>query len=454
LNESFRIATLLMMQPASNHHRGFAIHSSRFIIALVLTTFSPGFRGLAAEFATEAAAYSTRLSEKILPYWYDTTPDRSHGGYLLADDGRGRRVAREKQLVGQARLIWTFSHVHRKGFSTPARNYLQAAETGYRFLVDHFLDREHGGYFWRTDLEGKVMTDRKILYGEAFAIYALVEYHRASGESEPLRQAMDLYRLLQSRAHDERAPGWFEHFTRDWQPIMDPKSNAEVEVAGYKSANAHLHLMEALAELFDATGDPSVKVSLAEALEVNATYFYPKAAGRSAFHRKPDWSEVTDPKSAGLSYGHNVEFAWLMIRSEQVLQHDPSWAHFEAHLDHALKFGADNKLGGLYNRGIDDQPATQTDKVWWVQAEWLAALSDGLHHKSRPDYEKALRQTLDFLDRYQADPEDGIWRDTVTASGESKSPAKAHSWKANYHDVRAIVKFIETFAPQSLPKTK
>src|SRR2546425_8253839 len=36
-------------------------------------------------------------------------------------------------------------------------------------------------------------------------------------------------------------------------------------------------------------------------------------SGKSCFHRQPDWKEVTDPKSAGLSYGHNVEFA----RSEE-----------------------------------------------------------------------------------------------------------------------------------------
>ena len=446
------------MQPGSSnstdssHRRRVTVR--QILLSIVVVMLLSRLSVLADTLPVRAAAYSVQLSDKILPYWFDTTIDRSRGGYLLADDGRSRRVAREKQLVGQARLVWTFSHVHRKGFSTPTRNYLQAAEVGYRFLLDHFLDREHGGYFWRTDLEGKVITDRKILYGESFVIYALVEYHRASGESEPLRRAMELYEVLQKRAHDERNKGWLEHFNRDWQPILDPKSNAEVEIAGFKSANAHLHLMEALAELYDASKDPAVGVSLAEALELNATYFYPERAGRSAFHRKPDWNEVTDPKSTGLSYGHNVEFAWLMLRAEQVLRRNQSWAHFEAHLDHALKFGADDKLGGLYNRGVGDQPASQTDKVWWVQAEWLAALSDGLHHKPRPDYERAIQKTLDFVARYQADPDDGVWRDTVSASGESKSPAKAHSWKANYHDVRAIVKFIEAFAPDSLPKGK
>jgi mannose/cellobiose epimerase-like protein (N-acyl-D-glucosamine 2-epimerase family) len=45
----------------------------------------------------------------------------------------------------------------------------------------------------------------------------------------------------------------------------------------------------------------------------------------------------------------------------------------------------------------------------------------------------------------QTDQRTGIWLDTVSADGQPKSVGLAHSWKANYHDVRALVKFIETF---------
>ena len=38
-----------------------------------------------------------------------------------------------------------------------------------------------------------------------------------------------------------------------------------------------------------------------------------------------------------------------------------------------------------------------------------------------------------------------VARSVVRAAGSQKNPAKAHSWKANYHDMRAIVKFIEAF---------
>lgn len=392
-----------------------------------------------------AAAFRQQLQDGILPYWYDNALDRTNGGYVLGDDGRGGGQATEKQLVTQARLIWTFSHVHQHGFS--GRDYLKAAEHGYSFLQDHFLDKEHGGYYWKTDLTGRPINDRKIIYGQAFVIYALVEYARASGRTEPLQQALGLYEVLQRRAYDGVNGGWAEHFTRDWKWITQPDPAAEVEVPGLKSANTHLHLMEALAELCQATGDARVRKSLEETLRLNATYFYPLQPGRSAFHRQPDWKEVTDPKSAGLSYGHNVEFAWLMIRAEQVLGNRPSWNHFEAHLAHALHYGFDYEHGGLYNRGADDKSATQRDKVWWVQAELIAALVEGSRHRPSPDYSRALNLTLEFVRKYQADPKDGVWYDTVLPDGQPKNPAKAHNWKANYHDVRALVKLIDTFDP-------
>ena len=421
--------------------------ASRLLLALVLVAWAGSASPLrAADLGTSARKIEDELRSKVLPYWFDTAQDKTNGGYLLADDAvKGRTKPTEKQIVSQARMVWTFAHVHVKGYRDPQRNYLAAAEQGYRFLRQHFLDPVNGGYYWKTDLAGKATDDRKVLYGESFVVYALVEYHRASGNREALLQAMELYRLIQARGHDAKHRGWYEHFTRDWQPLLAPYPGSEVEVPGYKSANAHLHWMEALAELYDATKDVDVKRSLEEAVMINATYFYPPNAGQSCFHRQLDWKPVTDPKSAGLSYGHNVEFAWLMVRAEEVLGKQPSWAHFDAHLQHALKHGYDHERGGLYERGEGDLPATKTDKVWWVQSEMMAALTDALKHRPDPACAKALEQLIAFVWAYQVDPRDGIWLDTVTAEGKPKSTGKAHAWKANYHDVRGMVKFIEAF---------
>jgi mannose/cellobiose epimerase-like protein (N-acyl-D-glucosamine 2-epimerase family) len=77
----------------------------------------------------------------------------------------------------------------------------------------------------------------------------------------------------------------------------------------------------------------------------------------------------------------------------------------------------------------------------------MAALTDALTHKDDPAYRSALQRLIAFVLQYQVNPRDGIWLDTVTANGRPKAPRKAHNWKANYHDIRAIVKFVEAFGP-------
>lgn len=403
---------------------------------------------VAAPLEQHAAAYRDQLTQRTLPYWLAKL-DRTNGGFLLSDDAiKGATDSTEKQLVSQARMVWTFAHLHWQGLADANDASRAAAWNGYRFLTNHFLDTTHGGYFWKTDAAGRVIDDRKLLYGEAFVLYAFAELHRATKAPEPLAEALRLYRVIQQRAHDAQHQGWHEHFTRDWQPLPDRDPNAIVEIAGLKSANTHLHLQEAFAELYDVTHDPEVKRSLIEALTINQRYFYPPDAGQSCFHRQPDWRTVTDPRSAGLSYGHNVEFAWLMLRADTVLGARPAWPHFYAHLDHALAHGYDHERGGLYHRGASNEPANDQDKIWWVQAELLAALTDALRHQENAAYREVLDQLIHFINAHQTDARTGIWLDTVSADGQPKRTGLAHAWKANYHDVRALVKFINAFAPE------
>jgi len=75
----------------------------------------------------------------------------------------------------------------------------------------------------------------------------------------------------------------------------------------------------------------------------------------------------------------------------------------------------------------------------------LAALTVEMGHRPDATSAGALEKLLRFISKYQADPADGIWLDTVDAEGQPKATGKAHNWKANYHDVRAMVKFIEAF---------
>ena len=415
-----------------------------------------------AEATVRAHARLTRdrLPSTMLPYWLRVTRDDAAGGYLLRNDvlrGPARRarlaLARTvrgspaddtKQLVSQARLLWVFAHAHARGLD-PTR-YLDAAHRGQEFLLEHFRDHEHGGYRWMTDRVGRPVNEVKVLYGQSFVIYAFVELARASGSRAPLDDALALFRSIDRELHDDRFGGWHEHAHPDWSPLVAGAHGAGMGDAGRKSANALVHWMEATSALYAATGDDAVRRALVEALGLCRDPVFPADPGDTHEPFLPDWS--LDPDGVHrVSYGHNVEYAWLMLHAEDALGEPRDWDRFHTYLDHMLRVGFDDRRGGAFTAGHGDQPADDRHKVWWVQCELVNALTVALseHHDER--YERALAQTLTFVEQSMTDRRDGILLEAVEEDGRRRWPRKSGNWKAGYHDVRAATTLVDAFAP-------
>ena len=427
----------------------------------------------AARFAGQAEAWRRQLSEQMMPVWYDTAIDPQAGGYLLPEAGTSNKL-----LASQARLMWTFAHAYRNRIGDPQRDYLAAATNGYRFLRANFLDPLNGGYYWMTSRVGRPLEQRKFLYGQACMLYGLVEYYRASGDVVALQDAIDLYHTLMERAHDPANGGWGEHFEADWRPMVDSetvetgtastmsgqtdrqqsmvdsKIGLDIGVVGTKSGETHLQMMAALSELHRVSreagvptvaADLKVEPALAEALDLNLTHFFPPDAGAAYPYRQPDWQRPLGAKFREVSYGHNVEFAWLMLEAQAALGREPLWQRFDTLLQHALTYGFDQQRGGLYAIGFGNRPALVTEKIWWAQAEMLVALTTSVRHRAEPEHVRALEQLLIFLSGHQIDPRDGMWFDAVKADGSPWRPAKVHGRKTGYHELRALVRFIEAF---------
>jgi mannose/cellobiose epimerase-like protein (N-acyl-D-glucosamine 2-epimerase family) len=357
-----------------------------------------------------------QLRSTALPWWVGTLDERC-GGYLLSPD--------EKQLATQSRMVWTFAHAHRVRLG----DYLGVAEQGLAFLLARFRDPKHGGFFWKTDRFGNVRSDRKILYGQLFVVHALVEYARASRDAGVLDEAQTLFELIVERAHDDVYGGWLEHFSRSWRPSRWRKRGFEVEIPGLKSANTHLHALEALAELYADTGDAAVEALLAETVDVSTTHFFPVDPAASVQHCRRNWRPAGRP---GVSHGHNIEFAWLLVRADHVLGRESSRSRYDAYVSAML---------------TADRPT----RIWWEEAELLAALATGLAEWPNAAREEALEEHLGFILDHVVDPEEGIWLHTVGAKGEPLSTVKRETWKDAYHEVRAITLLAETLAGKNLP---
>ena len=235
-----------------------------------------------------AGVLDSMLRRKVVPYWLRTAPDVRFGGYRLDDryippaaivsravdalrrlrSMRGRRFS--KHLVSQSRMLFAFSLAHQRGLDEGRGDCLAAAELGYRFLVGSMLDARYGGFVWKTDRSGRVADARKFLYGQAFAIYGLVEYHRASGSRAPPELASSVYRTVHSQLHDNRHGGWIELADERFETLRAGSTVTPrlVGHAGLKSGNAHLHWMESLTALYDVTRDSHVAASAAESLDL------------------------------------------------------------------------------------------------------------------------------------------------------------------------------------------
>jgi cellobiose epimerase len=393
------------------------------------------------------------LEQSLLDFYLPDCLDRQHGGYFEVLDDAGKFVQGEKFLTMQARQLWFFSALARENIRR--QETLAAAKTGYDFLRRHFFDAANGGCFAKVSANGKQPTDaRKHVYHNAFAIYALVEYYRATGDVEALTSAKMLFDLLQEHAHDRRHGGYHEFFTADWQLITEPTSSGYIGAANTKTYNSHLHLLEAYSALLRETGDPQVANRLAELLSiVTTTVKHPEyACNIDGWH--PNWTMVDAPKNHRASYGHDLECAWLVLDAADALGWRPdilrSWATMIC--DHAIEYGYDDINGGFFYTGPLGQPSDDRKKEWWTQAEGLVAMLTLETLSGDPSYRAKFDGTLAFIQRHQIAASGGWWG-TVQEDGTlGTRRIRSSMWQGAYHNGRALLLCAKLLTRDAPPK--
>jgi mannobiose 2-epimerase len=378
------------------------------------------------------------LKASLVDFYLPAAVDRANGGYLESlRDGKLAPTG-EKFLTMQGRQLWFFSTLAAEGIERDAAR--QAARAGFEFLQRHMRDRRHGGYFSKVTDAGAPRDSRKHAYLNAFALYGLVAYHRATGEREALDAAKDLFRTLEEKAHDRRHGGYVEFFTEDWRPITDPKEPGYVGAIGTKTYNTHLHLLEALTELYRAWPDPLVRQRLEELLVINTSTVRHPDFPFNIDGWRPDWRMVETPANLRASYGHDVECAWLALDAGRALGLPPAllrgWA--DRLCGYSLKYGYDRQHGGFFYTGPPGRPADDTRKEWWVQAEALVSMLQMYRLTGRREYYDAFRQTLDFVEKHQVARE-GSWWATRAADGKPMGQQRSSPWQGAYHNGRAML---------------
>jgi mannobiose 2-epimerase len=362
----------------------------------------------------------------ILPFWERFSIDRDYGGFIthLARDGSVTDPS-EKFLVMQARMIYSFAAGAALG--GPAA-WLGLADQGVRFLMRHFRDRLHDGWFWSTSQEGHPLQIVKRTYGHAFVTYALAEYSRIARSNHALASACHTWGLISNHLWDLEHGGAIEACDREWKPTEQGHT-----------MGTHLHILESLLALNEAEGGhrfwPQVR-SICELIVTRMVDPDHKCA-LERFGR--DWTPNQVDAGDAINYGHNLEAAWLLLRSHCTEASPAHCMTARRFLDYVLEFGLDTVHGGVFSHGPLGGAATVREKIWWVQTEAIVAFLLAYLVYADKRYWDAFLNVWGFCLRRLYDAEYGEWFPSTAEDGTPRQTAKGSAWKAAYHITQACV---------------
>jgi len=380
-------------------------------------------------------------------WWLTHAVDREYGGFWgeIAYDNTPNKKA-QKCIILNTRILWFFSAAARL---TGREDYTVGAQRAFDYLLEYFVDVEHGGVYWMLDAQGRLVDGRKHSYAQAFAIYALSDYYQLSGDSRSLDLALQLFELLEQHAKDPENGGYFEAYSQDWEPLVDIRLS-EKEDNSPKTMNTHLHILEAYTALFRAADGRSpqavqVEAALLEVLHLFCERMVDLQSGHVRMFLTDDWEDC----SRAFSFGHDIEASWLICQAVEALSSRSYlareyWLHAERLAELALGEGllADGRLA----EEIDLNRGNSGLSAWWVQAEAMVGFANMWAMGNGEHYKEAALRIWDRVQELHMDKDHGEWFWFARSDIPPQGTYKIGAWKGPYHNGRAMMMLNAFFA--------
>lgn len=384
--------------------------------------------------------FKIHLTNKILPFW-NRLKDTEFGGFygemdinLIVDPFA------PKGMILHSRILWFYSNVYLT-FKDPV--YLDYARHAYDFISRFGVDTEYGGLYWMLSHDGKPIDATKHSYNQAFAIYSLASYYRASGDKSALDLAYALYNLIEIKC--KASLGYHEAFDRTYENLIENDKLSENGVIATRTMNTLLHIYEAYCELFLADNNPKVAASIISIYEIFCEKIYSPDKGRLEVFFDDEYNTLIDL----YSYGHDIEASWLFDRG----LHIPGLAIPE-NLKIRINKIIDTIIANIYNEAYDqtrhalntecENGIVCTKKIWWVQAESVIGFFNGyMRTPTHTKYKETSEAIWQYIQDEMADSRpDGEWfQEKDSPSGDSLPVVSP--WKCPYHNGRMCLEMIK-----------
>jgi mannobiose 2-epimerase len=380
----------------------------------------------------------------ILDFWQNKTVDDLNGGFFGQIDNDNRIIVEApKGSVLNSRILWTFSAAYQL---TKSEVYLKTAERAFKYLSDHFIDKEFGGVYWTVDYKGNPLDTKKQIYALAFAIYGVSEYYISSKNEEALSLAIDLYDTILKYSYDIENGGYIEALTRDWNE-MDDLRLSDKDANEKKSMNTHLHLLEAFGNLYRAWKNEKLEEKISELIYI----FLNQIIDRETHHLILFFDEKWNPKSQIVSYGHDIEAAWLIEEAAKIIGHKPLLQQVKdqsVNLAIAASDGLDTDGGLWYEFDLEKDDLIK-EKHSWPQAEAMIGFFNAWEITGVDSFLKRSFGSWNFIQKHILDKKNGEWFWGIREDNSVMNEDKAGIWKCPYHNSRACLELIKRIKDKS-----
>jgi mannose/cellobiose epimerase-like protein (N-acyl-D-glucosamine 2-epimerase family) len=341
-----------------------------------------------------------------LPFWIAEGIDLADGGFVehLAVDG-GPGGATFKRTRVTARQVYVFSHAALLG--VPGAR--EAAEHGVSFLMEKHSGDRSGLWHRCVDPCGRVIDATPDLYDLAFVLFALAWWNRLSGDARVPALAHET--LLHAAA-----------------ALPHPSGRGYVHEAGGGvpfQQNPHMHLLEALVELFLTTGDDRF---LAEARRIRGLFrdrFLVDFTLREFFDAR--WEPASGAEGRLVEPGHMAEWAWLLRRYDQASGDDDTDVIVPM-MEFVIKASLMREDGLLVDAVFEDGRVMKPGTRLWPQTEMLKGLVAYAEVTGRDVSTPLERARRGLFERFLDPAPTGCWIDHLDAAGQSivdKIPASS-----------------------------
>ncbi len=369
--------------------------------------------------------YHKNLSDSVIPFWYNNSPDWTHGGTFSCLDREGKVYDSKKYVWLVGRSAWMFARLYNAYEAKP--EYLKIAKLGIDFLFRHARD-DQGRYYFSLSREGEPWFYQRKPYGAVFSMMAYLEYFKSTGETAYKEAAVELFWKIQ-------------------QWILDPGMLGRPVMKGVPAMSnlADVMVMAGMAvELAAIDDNPGYKDILVSALQKCKAHFDPDLnILMEHIPLDPGVNIKQWPEGRLFNPGHSIEVAWFIMHILDFVDDPEMFSLALKVLEGSLNMGWDKTCGGInYFLDVEGHPTLQLEsgmKLWWPHTEAIYALTLAFCKTEDDKWLDWLKRVHEYAFSHFVDDQFGEWFGYCDRQGTLSHSSKGGSYKGFFHVPRALL---------------